>query len=417
MISSGRSFIERTPCRRHSGRPALPRHGVVVRKGLKRWGRAAHRPAPSSWRRRSNWPRTLASRRSEPACRTMPPIRSGSTLRVACTLRPDLRSMSARMRLEVRVGELVRGRHLDAQHVLLARSTSASNSAATSRISPARPFSASRRDELRTSAFAPASTLRDDVDLDGACRSPGRRAARRARAPRRARRRGRRAPRARPRARPAPARPRRARGHRRGVRAAMSGSPPARRSRSRRAPRRSGAAGRRSVSVLRVIFSAASSERLATSRGSRSSACLVACSIWRRVSSSRRWRSSSVSSRMRSRWASAILRASARIDSASLRACADQRAVLLEQAARLLAGVVGLLDRQADALAAVVDQLLDRAEGVALEHPERDREGDQRPDHQARDDLDQGVGGDQHRLRRGRSRAGRRGSRRTRRPR
>ena len=44
--------------------------------------------------------------------------------------------------------------------------------------------------------------------------------------------------------------------------AAMSGSPPAARSRSRRAPRRSGAAGRRSVSVLRVIFSAATSERL-----------------------------------------------------------------------------------------------------------------------------------------------------------
>jgi hypothetical protein len=34
---------------------------------------------------------------------------------------------------------------------------------------------------------------------------------------------------------------------------------------------------------------------------------------------------------------------------------ADQRLVLLEQAARLLAGVVGLLDRLADAVAALVD--------------------------------------------------------------
>ena len=35
----------------------------------------------SSWRSRFRRPRTLASRRNEPACRTMPPIRSGSTER------------------------------------------------------------------------------------------------------------------------------------------------------------------------------------------------------------------------------------------------------------------------------------------------------------------------------------------------
>ena len=43
----------------------------------------------SSLRSRSSRLRTLASRRSEPAWRMIPPIRSGSTLRVASTGRPD----------------------------------------------------------------------------------------------------------------------------------------------------------------------------------------------------------------------------------------------------------------------------------------------------------------------------------------
>ena len=69
----------------------------------------------------------------------------------------------------------------------------------------------------------------------------------------------------------------------------------------------------------------------------------------------------------------------------------DQLAVLLEQVACLLAGAVGLLDRLADAVAAVVDHLLDGPERVALEHPQADDERDDRPDHEARDDLDQWV--------------------------
>src|SRR5579885_3027342 len=73
-----------------------------------------------------------------------------------------------------------------------------------------------------------------------------------------------------------------------------------------------------SVSAFRVIFSAARSESEATSRRISPSACWVACSICRRVSSRRRCRSSSISPRIRSRWASATLRASARICSASL---------------------------------------------------------------------------------------------------
>ena len=68
---------------------------------------------------------------------------------------------------------------------------------------------------------------------------------------------------------------------------------------------------------------------------------------------------------------------------------ADQLLVLLEQPARLGARVLGLLDRGADALAALVDRLLDRAERELPQHEEGDREADERPDHQTRDDVDQ----------------------------
>src|SRR5206468_9377586 len=54
----------------------------------------------------------------------------------------------------------------------------------------------------------------------------------------------------------------------------------------------------------------------------------------------------------------------------------DQLPVLLEQVARLVAGVVGLLDRQLDAVAPRVDQLLDRAERVPAQHEVRDAEAD-----------------------------------------
>ena len=68
-----------------------------------------------------------------------------------------------------------------------------------------------------------------------------------------------------------------------------------------------------------------------------------------------------------------------------LRACCIRLAVLLEQPARLVAGVVGLVERLADPVAPLVDHLLDRAERVPPQHEERDREADERPDHQARD--------------------------------
>src|SRR5262249_50095417 len=53
----------------------------------------------SSRRRRSSRPRTLASTRSEPACRIMPPIRSGSTMRLASTVRPEAFSIFSTMTL------------------------------------------------------------------------------------------------------------------------------------------------------------------------------------------------------------------------------------------------------------------------------------------------------------------------------
>ena len=65
--------------------------------------------------------------------------------------------------------------------------------------------------------------------------------------------------------------------------------------------------------------------------------------------------------------------------------------VLLQQVTRLVASVVGFLDRLANPVATRVDRLLDRAERELPEHEERDPERDQRPDHEAGDDLDQVV--------------------------
>ena len=72
----------------------------------------------------------------------------------------------------------------------------------------------------------------------------------------------------------------------------------------------------------------------------------------------------------------------------------DQRPVLLEQLPGLGAGVVGLLDRLPDPIPAGVNRLLHRPEDPLPQHEERDAEAEQRPDHEAGDDLDQGVGGD-----------------------
>ena len=97
VISSGRSFT-------WSSAPLLVAKCVVV----------------SSWRRRSRRPRTLASTRIEPACRTRPPMRSGSTERVASTLRPEACSIWRRIDCRSSGRELDGGRQLDVEPALLA---------------------------------------------------------------------------------------------------------------------------------------------------------------------------------------------------------------------------------------------------------------------------------------------------------
>ena len=67
----------------------------------------------------------------------------------------------------------------------------------------------------------------------------------------------------------------------------------------------------------------------------------------------------------------------------------DQRPVLLDELPRLAPRRVGLLERAPDPLAALVEQVLDRPERVPLQHEEGDQEAVDRPDHQARDYLDQ----------------------------
>src|SRR5919109_490214 len=76
-----------------------------------------------------------------------------------------------------------------------------------------------------------------------------------------------------------------------------------------------------SSSTLPVTFAVATSVSSATSARICSSARCVSASIWRFVSSCRRWRSASVSSFTRWRCESATRRASARISSAWPRAC------------------------------------------------------------------------------------------------
>src|SRR5581483_4633935 len=109
----------------------------------------------SSRRSRSSRPRTLASTRSEPAWRIMPPINEGSTVRVASTVRPDARSIfstierasSSESAFAVVSSTTMRPR---------ARSRKRRSSSYTCAISPARPFSASSRSVLRTSSSPPS---------------------------------------------------------------------------------------------------------------------------------------------------------------------------------------------------------------------------------------------------------------------
>src|SRR5215218_2908713 len=73
-----------------------------------------------------------------------------------------------------------------------------------------------------------------------------------------------------------------------------------------------------------------------------------------------------------------------------------ERAVLLEQPARLVAGAVCLPERFADPLPALVDDLLDRAERELLQDKEGDPEADEGPDHQTHGDVDEGIRCERH---------------------
>src|SRR5882724_4186737 len=77
---------------------------------------------------------------------------------------------------------------------------------------------------------------------------------------------------------------------------------------------------------------------------------------------------------------------------------ADEGAVLFEESPCFAARLLRLFDRAADAVAPLVDDLLDRTERESLEDEERNPEADDGPDHQAESDFDQWIRG-QHQTR------------------
>ena len=274
--------------------------------------------------------------------RTIPPIRLGSTVRVA---RPAARGLLDRLhdRRGLVVGELVRSRELDRRR-FCACATSASSpgrSPRARRRGPSRPRagrSCARarrpRRELPSTSALPAGSI---CGLRRNARSSG-------------------------------TRPSRARA-RRGRATASTRSASCAASKSARAYMRCATATSRSFSsaeksssaiassmsrrwssassTLPVTRAVASSVRSATSERIRSSERFVSASIWRFVSSSRRARSASAPP---SRARSARRRPCARRRGSrglALRV-GDQLAVLLEELARLFARLVGLVDGRAN---------------------------------------------------------------------
>ena len=130
-------------------------------------------------RSRSRRPRTLASTRSEPAWRTMPPIRSGSTVRVASTGRPDACSIWPTISSRLVVGELVGRRQLDGRAGAPRAATRRSNSRSISSSSPARPFSTSRQQEVAHELVGAAEHVVERAAPSRAGRAAGSAAARR----------------------------------------------------------------------------------------------------------------------------------------------------------------------------------------------------------------------------------------------
>ena len=277
----------------------------------------------------------------------MPPIRSGSTARRRLDRRGRRPARSARRscaprRRRARSRSSARRRAMS----LVRRRSRRSNSRPISSSSPPRPFSTRSSRKLRSELVGCRPTRPRARPPWRAGRAAGCAAARRARAPRLGRRRSRQLLADRlelvPLLRGLEQRPRVHAVRRRSLRRPLQHREV---ELADRLPR-SGAGGRRRSSTLpRHLRSRRSASARRPRRGSarargasrpRSACC---------VSSSRRCRSASVSSRTRSRWASATRRASAEdLLRLGLRACRSA-AVLLEQLARLLARAVGLLER------------------------------------------------------------------------
>src|SRR5436190_8977911 len=122
------------------------------------FGTKLQAPLPFNSRRsRLRRPRTLASRRSDPAWRTMPPIRSGSTLCVASTLRPEAFSICS-ITSRASWSESSTAVVTSTSRMPSSRATRRSNSRTISSASPARFCSASTSRKLCTSSSSPPSS-------------------------------------------------------------------------------------------------------------------------------------------------------------------------------------------------------------------------------------------------------------------
>ena len=333
-------------------------------------------------------PRTLASTRSEPTWRTIPPIRAGSTLRVASTERPEDFSIFFRIDVGLVVGELVRRRQLDGQPLLLGRDERFE--LAVDLVDLRRPpLLGEQGRKLRISSSAPprisssAAVRSSRVELRvrehaaqlGHLLDRGDEVAELARG--------------RPRAASAPSPPRRATARTCGAATATS---------SLALQRREVEVADRVLDQLAVVVAVEHLAGHLRGRDERELGDLGADLLERAdrlgLDLLARLLEPALPVGLDLLLGALALRLGdlARLGEDLPRLAlglADQLLVLLEQPAGLGARVLRLLDRGADALAALVDRLLDRAERELPQDEERDREADERPDHQTRDDVDQ----------------------------
>ena len=333
----------------------------------------------------------------------MPPIRSGSTVRVASTLRPDARSIWSTIWRASSSESSIAVVSSTLELALLARDEPLELARDLARPRRPRPFSTRSSRKLRTSWSAPPATASSAaafaraVELRVAQDSAqlGHLVDRLRRS-----RRGRRGP---PRRGRPPSRPRTAPARRCGGRRSRHYALPARarRSRGRRSPPRSAGGGRRGRAPCRSPSTVAISVRSATSARICSSARCVSASIWRlRLLEAPLTVGLGLLADALAAASRRPCGASARISSASAaapgrRACGAPRAGCGPPRGR---------GRPRRSAARICSRRASIAPWIGpnayfLSTNERDQEADDRPDHQPRRDLDQRVGGDgQHRL-------------------